>query len=194
MKRAFFGSLMPMSRRIAGTNAIRACKKAGTRSQGSQKTEWECAPILASGFLASGFFSCMRSRVVSISVLFAVVLLGCGKKVAVNNPALEPTAVLYPFEPIPVASYEGMGLAKHADLRIAQEMARTQAKSEVDEYMMSKLIELSQNLIDKPIRESLTKQIAGAGAVNADVQSLALFHEQQMNKARADNDAIRKKR
>ncbi|PYS31177.1 MAG: hypothetical protein DMG11_02320 [Acidobacteria bacterium] len=147
-----------------------------------------------SGFLASGFFSCMRSRVVSISVLFAVVLLGCGKKVAVNNPALEPTAVLYPFEPIPVASYEGMGLARHADLRIAQEMARTQAKSEVDEYMMSKLIELSQNLIDKPIRESPTKQIAGAGAVNADVQSLALFHEQQMTKAQAQNYAARKRR
>ncbi|HYR88946.1 MAG TPA: hypothetical protein VE422_33035 [Terriglobia bacterium] len=202
----------------------------------------------------------MRSRVVSISVLFAVVLLGCGKKVAVNNPALEPTAVLYPFEPIPVASYEGMGLAKHADLRIAQEMARTQAmsdlgsnifdtvstrvtevvnsrnaqsslltaarnlsttlplvgkkfieyrvgentgtvycrvymaKSEVDEYMMSKLIELSRNLIDKPIRESLTKQIAGAGAVNADVQSLALFHEQQITKAQAQNDVARKRR
>jgi hypothetical protein len=201
----------------------------------------------------------MRSRVVLISVLFAVVLLGCGKKVAVNNPALEPTAVLYPFEPIPVAAYEGMGLAKHADLRIAQEMARTQAmsdlgsnifdtvstrvtevvnsrnaqsslltaarnlsttlplvgkkfieyrvgqntgtvycrvymaKSEVDEYMMSKLIELSQNLIDKPIRESLTKQIAGAGAVNADVQTLALFHEQQMTKAQAQNDAKRRR-
>src|SRR6266446_9919588 len=27
MKRAFFGSLMPMSRRIAGTNAIRACEE-----------------------------------------------------------------------------------------------------------------------------------------------------------------------
>ena len=201
----------------------------------------------------------MRSRVVLISVLFAVVLLGCGKKVAVNNPALEPTAVLYPFEPIPVAAYEGMGLAKHADLRIAQEMARTQAmsdlgsnifdtvstrvtevvnsrnaqsslltaarnlsttlplagkkfieyrvgqntetvycrvymaKSEVDEYMMTKLIELSQNLIDKPIRESLTKQIAGAGAVNADVQSLVLFHEQQISKAQSQNDARRRR-
>ena len=60
--------------------------------------------------------------------------------------------------------------------------------------MMSKLIELSQNLIDKPIRESLTKQIAGAGAVNADVQSLALFHEQQMTKAQAQNYAARKRR
>jgi hypothetical protein len=202
----------------------------------------------------------MRSRVVLITVVSAVVLLGCGgKKVAVNNPALEPTAVLYPFEPIPVASYEGMGLAKHADLRIAQEMARTQAmsdlgsnifdtvstrvtevvnsrnaqsslltaarnlsttlplvgkkfieyrvgentgtvycrvymaKSEVDEYMMSKLIELSQSLIDKPIRDSLTKQIAGAGAVNADVQSLALFHEQQMSKAQAQNETKRRR-
>ena len=55
----------------------------------------------------------MRSRVVLISVLSVVVLLGCSKKVAVNNPALETTAVLYPFEPIPVAAYEGMGLAKH---------------------------------------------------------------------------------
>src|SRR6266404_2516523 len=27
MKRAFFGSLMPMSRRIAGTNAIRTCEQ-----------------------------------------------------------------------------------------------------------------------------------------------------------------------
>lgn len=201
----------------------------------------------------------MRSRVVLTSVLSVVVLLGCGKKVAVN-PALETTAVLYPFEPIPVPAYEGMGLAKHADLRIAQEMARTQAmadlgsnifdtvssrvtevinsrnaqsslltaarnlsttlplagkkfieyrvgqktgtvycriymaKSEVDEHIMTKLIELSQNLIDKPIRESLTNQIAGAGAVNADVQSLALFHEQQMTKAQAENEAARRKR
>ena len=201
----------------------------------------------------------MRSRVVLTSVLSVVVLLGCGKKVAVN-PALETTAVLYPFEPIPVPSYEGMGLAKHADLRIAQEMARTQAmadlgsnifdtvssrvtevinsrnaqsslltaarnlsttlplagkkfieyrvgqstgtvycriymaKSEVDEHIMTKLVELSQNLIDKPIRESLTNQIAGAGAVNADVQSLALFHEQQITKAQAENEAARRKR
>ncbi len=202
----------------------------------------------------------MRSRVVSIGVFSLLVLLGCSKKVAVNNPALEPTAVLYPFEPIPIASYEGMGLAKHADLRIAQEMARTQAmadlgsnifdtvstrvtevvnsrnaqsslltaarnlsstlplvgkkfieyrvgqntgtvycrvymaKSEVDEHVMSRLVELSQNLIDKPIRESLTKQIAGSGAVNADVQSLALFHEQQISKAQAQNEAARNKR
>src|SRR3989454_12698203 len=128
MKRAFFGSLMPMNRRIAGTNAIRACKKG--RSQKRMKPEAKEArsqngSVPPFWLLASGFFSCMRSRVVSISVLFAVVLLGCGKKVAVNNPALEPTAVVYPFEPIPVASYEGMGLARHADLRIAQEMART---------------------------------------------------------------------
>jgi hypothetical protein len=200
----------------------------------------------------------MRLRVISICAVLVFTAAGCGgKKVAVTNPALEATAVLYPFEPIPLPSYEGMGLAKHSDLRIAQEMARTQAmadlgsnifetvsarinevvnsrnaqssmltavrnlsttlplagkkfieyrvgqstgtvycrvymaKSEVDDYMMNKLVELSQNLIDKPIRESLTKQIAGAGSVNADVQSLALFYEQQMNKARADNEAAR---
>jgi hypothetical protein len=68
------------------------------------------------------------------------------------------------------------------------------AKSEIDDYMMNKLVELSQNLIDKPIREALTKQIAGAGTVNADVQNLALFYEQQMSKARSDNDAIRNKK
>jgi len=201
----------------------------------------------------------MRLRVIATCLLL-LAAVGCGKKVAVTNPALETTAVLYPFEPIPLPSYEGMGLAKHTDLRIAQEMARTQAmsdlgsnifetvsarinevmnsrnaqasmltavrnlsttlplagkkfieyrvgqstgtvycrvymaKSEVDDYMMNKLVELSQNLIDKPIREALTKQIAGAGTVNADVQSLALFYEQQMNKARADNDAARAKR
>ncbi len=199
-------------------------------------------------------------RVALVCVLCVIVLMGCGKKVVVTNPALEPTAVLYPFEPIPVASYEGMGLAKHSDLRVAQEMARTQAmadlgsnifetvssrltevvnsrnaqsslltavrnlsttlplagkkfieyrvgqntgtlycrvymaKSEVDEYMMQKLVELSQNLIDKPIRESLTKQIAGAGSVNADVQSLALFHEQQIAKGRSENDAARNRK
>ena len=202
----------------------------------------------------------MKLRVVLICALLVVVLGGCGKKVAVTNPALEPTAVLYPFEPIPLPAYEGMGLAKHTDLRIAQEMARTQAmsdlgsnifetvssrinevvnsrsaqpsmltavrnlsttlplagkkfieyrvgqntgtvycrvymaKSEVDDYMMNRLVELSQNLIDKPIKEALTKQIAGAGAVNADVQSLSLFYDQQITKARADNDAIRNKR
>lgn len=201
----------------------------------------------------------MRLRVALICALCVVVLFGCGKKVAVNNPALEPTAVLYPFEPIPVAAYEGMGLAKHPDLRVAQEMARTQAmsdlgsnifdtvssrvtevvnsrnaqsslltavrnlsttlplagkkfieyrvgqntgtvycrvymaKSEVDEYMMQKLVELSQNLIDKPIRESLTKQIAGAGSVNADVQTLALFHEQQISKAKESQTARNKR-
>lgn len=203
----------------------------------------------------------MRLRVIAFCALSLVVLMGCGgKKAAVNNPALEKTAVLYPFEPIPITSYEGMGLAKHADLRVAQEMARTQAmtdlasnifdtvssritevmnsrnsqatmltavrnltttlplvgkkfieyrvgqetgavycrvymaKSEVDDYMMNKLVELSQNLIDKPIRESLTKQIAGAGAVNADVQSLTLFHEQQLSKARSENESSRNKR
>jgi len=204
----------------------------------------------------------MKLRVVFNCALLTVVAVsfGCGKKVNVTNPALESTAVLYPFEPIPLASYEGMGLAKHSDLRVAQEMARSQAmtdlgsnifetvsaritevmnsrnaqgamltavrnlsttlplagkkfieyrvgqstgtvycrvymaKSEVDDYMMTRLVELSQNLIDKPIKEALTKQIAGAGSVNADVQSLALFYEQQISKARADNDAIRNKR
>jgi len=202
----------------------------------------------------------MKVRVVVISVFAIVALLGCGKKVAVNNPALEPTAVLYPFEPIPLAAYEGMGLAKHADLRIAQEMARTQAmadlasnifdtvstrvtevvnsraaqasmlsavrnlsttlplagkkfieyrvgqetgtvycrvymaKSEVDDHMMEKLVALSEHLIENPIKQTLTKQIAGAGAVNADVQSLTLFHEQQLAKGRASNEASRKHR
>ncbi len=182
----------------------------------------------------------MKLRVVSTCALLVVLVSACGKKAAVTNPALEKTAVLYPFEPIPLPAYEGMGLAKHPDLRIAQEMARSQAmadlgsnifetvsarinevvnsrgaqssmltavrnlsttlplagkkfieyrvgqstgtvycrvymaKSEVDDYMMNKLVELSQNLIDKPIKEALTKQIAGAGAVNADVQSLSL--------------------
>jgi hypothetical protein len=202
----------------------------------------------------------MRLRVVLSCALCVVVLLGCGKKVAVNNPALEPTAILYPFEPIPVAAYEGMGLAKHTELRIAQEMARTQAmadlgsnifdtvsarvtevvnsrsqqasmltavrnlsttlplvgkkfieyrvgqntgtvycrvymaKSEVDDHMMEKLVALSDHLIDNPIRQNLTKQIAGAGAVNADVQSLTLFHEQQLSKARAENEAARNRK
>ncbi|PYS45831.1 MAG: hypothetical protein DMG13_31225 [Acidobacteria bacterium] len=182
----------------------------------------------------------MRLRGIWISALCVVVLLGCGKKVVVNNPALERTAVLYPFEPIPVAAYEGMGLAKHAifdtvstrvtevvnsrsaqasmltavrnisttlplagkkfiEYRVGQSTGTVycriyMAKSEVDEYMMNKLVELAQNLLDKPIRESLTKQIAGAGAVNADVQSLALFHEQQMSKAQTENETARKKR
>jgi hypothetical protein len=196
-------------------------------------------------------------RVTLIFALCVVVLPGCGKKVALNNPALESTAILYPFEPIPVASYEGMGLARHNDLGIAQEMARTQAmgdlgsnifetvstrvtevvnsrseqatmltvvrnlsttlplvgkkfieyrvgqntgtvycriymaKSEVDGHMMTKLVELNNHLIDNPIRETLTSQIAGAGAVNADVQSLTLFHEQQLHKARAQSEAAR---
>jgi len=202
----------------------------------------------------------MKLRVIATCAVLLVAAVGCGKKVAVTNPALEKTAVLYPFEPIPLPAYEGMGLAKHTDLRIAQEMARTQAmadlgsnifetvsarvnevvnsrnsqaslltavrslsttlplagkkfieyqvgqstgtvycriymaKSEIDDYMMNKLVELSQNLIDKPIREALTRQIAGAGTVNADVQNLALFYEQQMTKARSDNDAIRNKK
>ena len=203
----------------------------------------------------------MKLRIVAICAVLLGFVGGCGgKKVSVTNPALESTAVLYPFEPIPLPAYEGMGLAKHSDLRVAQEMARTQAmtdlganifetvstrinevtnsrnaqssllsavrnlsttlplagkkfmeyrvgtstgtvycrvymaKSEIDDYMMTKLVDLSQNLIDKPIREALAKQISGVGAVNADVQSLALFYEQQMSKARADNDAIRNKR
>ena len=202
----------------------------------------------------------MKLRVIATCAVLLVAAVGCGKKVAVTNPALEKTAVLYPFEPIPLPAYEGMGLAKHTDLRIAQEMARSQAmadlgsnifetvsarvnevvnsrnsqaslltavrslsttlplagkkfieyqvgqstgtvycriymaKSEIDDYMMNKLVELSQNLIDKPIREALTRQIAGAGTVNADVQNLALFYEQQMTKARSDNDAIRNKK
>src|SRR5687768_16402326 len=74
----------------------------------------------------------MKLRVVLICALCVVVLIGCGsKKVAVNNPALETTAILYPFEPIPVTAYEGMGLAKHSELRIAQEMARTQAMADL---------------------------------------------------------------
>jgi hypothetical protein len=204
----------------------------------------------------------MKLRVILGCALLSIVAVsfGCGKKAVVTNPALESTAVLYPFEPIPLPSYEGMGLAKHSDLRVAQEMARAQAmtdlgsnifetvsarvtevmnsrnaqasmltavrnlsttlplagkkfmeyrvgqstgtvycrvymaKSEVDDYMMTKLVDLSQNLIDKPIKEALTKQIAGAGSVNADVQSLALFNEQKLTKARAENDAIRNKR
>jgi hypothetical protein len=196
-------------------------------------------------------------RIVSLCAVM-VFVAGCGKKALVSNPALEPTSVLYPFEPIPVAAYEGMGLAKHVDIRIAQEMARAQAmgdlgsnifetvsvrvtevvnsrseqasmltavrnlsttlplagkkfieyrvgqqtgtvycrvymaKSEVDEIMMSRLVELSQHLIDKPIREQLTKQISGAGAVNADVQSLTLFHEQQLSKGRGATQAARR--
>ena len=142
------------------------------------------------------------------------------------NPALEPTSLLYPFEPIPVASYEGMGLAKHKDLRNAQEMARSQAmsglgsnifetvtsqvsevisgrgtdaslftavrnlsasvplverfieyrigqntgtvycrvymaKSEVDEHLMDRLVQLSQDLIDTAIKDQLTASLAG---------------------------------
>jgi hypothetical protein len=201
----------------------------------------------------------MKLRVVAACAAL-VLTIGCGKKATVTNPALESTAVLYPFEPIPLPAYEGMGLANHSDLRIAQEMARVQAmsdlganifetvssrvnevvnsrnaqasmlttvrnlsttlplagkkfleyrvgqssgtvycrvymaKSEIDDSMMNKLVELSQNLLDKPIRDALTKQINGAGSVNADVQSLALFHEQQLIKARADNDAVRNRR
>lgn len=192
----------------------------------------------------------MRVHRISVWALVMVLLAGCGSKKVAVNPALEPTSLLYPFEPIPVAAYEGMGLATHKELRVAQEMARTQAmadlgsnifetvsarvsdvvnsrseqasllsvvrnlsttvplagkkfieyrigqktgtvycrvymaKSEIDEYMMNKLVELSRHLIDKPIREQLTKQITGAGAVNADVQALTLFHEQQLRSKR----------
>ena len=193
------------------------------------------------------------SRCVFPSVVVALTVAGCGRNVSTVNPALEPTSVLYPFEPIPVASYEGMGLAKHKNLRIAQEMARSQAmadlgsnifdtvssqvneaissrndsatvftavrnlstsvplagkkfveyrigqdtgtvycriymaKSEVDEYLMDRLVQLSQELIEGPIKERLTRQLSGHGAVNADVQSLTLFHEQQLIRARAEN-------
>ena len=73
----------------------------------------------------------MKLRVLAICTLLPVVAAGCGKKVTVTNPALEKTAVLYPFEAIPLPAYEGMGLAKHSDLRIAQEMARAQAMSDL---------------------------------------------------------------
>ena len=187
-----------------------------------------------------------------VCLVIVLTVAACGKNVNTVNAALEPTSVLYPFEPIPVASYEGMGLAKHKDLRIAQEMARSQemsdlgsnisetvtsrvnevissresasvftavrnlttsvplagkkfveyrigqntgtvycriymAKSEVDEYLMDRLVKLSQHLIDNPIKEQLTKQLSGQGTVSADIQSLTLFHEQQLTRARAEN-------
>jgi hypothetical protein len=68
------------------------------------------------------------------------------------------------------------------------------AKSEVDEHMMVKLVELSDHLIEKPIRENLTKQISGAGAVNADAQALSLFHEQQILKAKEQTTAALSRR
>ena len=194
----------------------------------------------------------MRVRFFGVCLVIVLTVAACGKNVNTVNPALEATSVLYPFEPIPVASYEGMGLAKHKDLRIAQEMARSQAmsdlgsnifetvtsrvnevissresasvftavrtlttsvplvgkkfveyrigqdtgtvycriymaKSEVDEYLMDRLVKLSQHLIDNPIKEQLTKQLSGQGTVSADVQSLTLFHEQQLTRARAEN-------
>ncbi len=194
----------------------------------------------------------MRVRFFGVCLVVVLTVAACGKNVNTVNPALEPTSVLYPFEPIPVASYEGMGLAKHKDLRIAQEMARSQAmadlgsnifetvtsrvnevissresasaftavrnltttvplagkkfveyrigqntgtvycriymaKSEVDEYLMDRLVKLSQHLIDNPIKEQLTKQLSGQGTVSADIQSLTLFHEQQLTRARAEN-------
>lgn len=52
---------------------------------------------------------------------------------------------------------------------------------------MDRLVQLSQELIEGPIKERLTRQLSGHGAVNADVQSLTLFHEQQLIRARAEN-------
>ena len=195
----------------------------------------------------------MRFRMVSLFVVAALAVTACGKNVKTENPALEPTAVLYPFEPIPIPSYEGMGLAKHRDIRISQEMARSQAmadlgsnifetvssrvsevissrderaslftavrnlstsvplagkkfveyrvgqntgtvycriymaKSEVDEHLMDRLVKLSQYLIDNPIKEQLTRQLSGQGTVSADIQTLTLFHEQQLTRAKAEN-------
>jgi hypothetical protein len=193
---------------------------------------------------------------VSLAGLAVLGVAACGGR-GVNtatNAALEPRAILYPFEPIPIPSYEGMSLAKHKDLRIAQEMARSQAmvdlgskffemvtsevnevissrddasvftavrrlstsiplagkkfveyrigedagtvycrsymaKSEVDEHVMDQLAQLSQELIDGPIRDRLTRQLSDEGSVNRDVRSLTLFHEQQLTRARASNVA-----
>jgi hypothetical protein len=197
-----------------------------------------------------------QTIVLSLAIIATLGVAGCGGR-GVNtatNAALEPTALLYPFEPIPIASYEGMGLATHKDLRIAQEMARSQAmadlgsnifdtvssqvdevissredasvftavrslstslplagkkfveyrvgentgtvycriymaKSEVDEHVMAQLAQLSQELIDGPIKDRLARQLSGEASVNADVRSLTLFHEQQLTRARADNVA-----
>ena len=199
----------------------------------------------------------MRLRMVSLCVVAGLAVTACGKNVRTENPALEPTAVLYPFEPIPIPSYEGMGLAKHRDIRISQEMARSQAmadlgsnifetvssrvsevissrderaslftavrnlstsvplagkkfveyrvgqntgtvycriymaKSEVDENVMDRLVKLSQYLIDNPIKEQLTRQLSGQGTVSADIQTLTLFHEQQLTRAKAENEGTR---
>ncbi len=195
----------------------------------------------------------MRLRTLSLVLLIGLTAAGCGKSMSSVNPALEPTSLLYPFEPIPVATYEGMGLAKHKDLRIAQEMARSQAmsdlgsnifetvtsqvsevissrgsdaslftavrnlstsvplvgkkfieyrigqntgtvycrvymaKSEVDEHLMDRLVQLSQDLIDTAIKDQLTASLSGHGTVSADIQSLTLFHEQQLRRAQAEN-------
>jgi hypothetical protein len=199
----------------------------------------------------------MRLRILSLCVVAALTVSACGKNVQTENAALEPTAVLYPFEPIPIPSYEGMGLAKHKDLRISQEMARSQAmadlgsnifdivssrvtevissreergsmftavrnlstsvplagkkfveyrvgqntgtvycriyiaKSEVDEHLMDRLVNLSQYLIENPIKEQLTRQLSGQGTVSADIQTLTLFHEQQLTRAKAANGGLR---
>jgi hypothetical protein len=198
-----------------------------------------------------------RGVAIPFILLGVLTFAACGGRGVntVSNAALEPTVILYPFEPIPIPSYEGMGLAKHKDLRIAQEMARSQAmadlgsnifdtvtaqvnevissrenasvftavrnlstsiplagkkfieyrigedtgtvycrvymaKSEVDGYVMDRLAALSQELIDGPIKDRLTEQLAG-GSVNADVQSLTLFHEQQLMRGREDSVARR---
>jgi len=195
----------------------------------------------------------MRFRLVSLFVVAALAVTACGKNVRTENSALEPTAVLYPFEPIPIPSYEGMGLAKHKDIRISRKMARSQAmadlgsnifdtvssrvsevisrrderaslftavrnlstnvplagkkfveyrvgqntgtvycrtyraKSELDEHLMDRFVKLSQYLIDNPIKEQLTRQLSGQGTVSADIQTLTLFHEQQLTRAKAEN-------
>ena len=61
------------------------------------------------------------------------------------------------------------------------------AKSEVDEHMMDRLVQLSQDLIDTAIKDQLTASLAGHGTVSADIQSLTLFHEQQLRRAQAEN-------
>jgi hypothetical protein len=88
---------------------------------------------------------------------------------------------------------------KFIEYRVGQETGTVyariyMAKSEVDDHMMGKLVELSNHLIENPIKQTLTKQIAGAGAVNADVQSLTLFHEQQLSKARSQNEAVKNRK
>jgi hypothetical protein len=198
----------------------------------------------------------MKLRSLSL-ILAVVVTAGCGPKKVAVSPVLEETAQLYPFEPIPIPAYEGMGFAKHSDLRVAQEMARSQAmadlganifdtaslrvnevlnsrseqgslltvtrnlstsvplvgkkffeyrvgqktgtvycraymaKSEVDENIMTRLVALSHDLIDKPIREKLTRELSGKGTVNSDIEALTQFHEQQFLKLRPPSGSNR---